>query len=216
MTNLHKKNPYIQASRILSMVFSPLIIPTYCTIMAMWLTALNAVAEDTRFVTSAVVLMLTCVLPLMILFSMVRLGRIKDLDVSDRRQRLRPLLYILTCYILSTIYMWHVKAPVWLLLYYVSGCVTAVVMAIVSLKWKISGHGAGMGNLIGLVIAFIEGGYSEYDMLPWLCGTIVLCGLVGTSRVILGRHTPMQTVVGAIVSATITATLMLLPVWLLH
>ena len=211
MTIRRKNNPFVRAARVVSVVFSPLMIPTYCTIMAMWLTPLNAVPENTRFVASAVVMALTCLFPLMILFSMMRLGRIKDLDVSDRRQRFRPMLYIFVCYVLATIYMWNISAPLWLVLYYVSGCVTAVLMMLISLRWKISGHGAGMGNMAGMIIAFIEGGYGEYDMLPWLCTIIVLCGVVGTARVILHRHTLAQTYAGTILSAVITAVMMLFP-----
>lgn len=208
-----RNNPLVRASRIISVVFSPLIIPTYCTIMAMWLTPLNGLPEDSRLLASAVVSVLTCLFPLMIIFSMMRLGRVKDMDISDRRQRLRPLLYILACYILSAIYIYHANAPLWMVMYYVSGCVTSLAVALISLRWKISGHGAAMGNMAGMMIAFIKGGYSDFDMLPWLCVIIMLCGVVGTARIILHRHTLGQVYAGIVMSTAITAVCMLLPLW---
>lgn len=212
---MSKKNPIIKTARVISAVFSPIIIPTYCTILAMWLTPLNAVSENARFVASAVVLILTCVIPMMILLWMVRFGHIKDLDISDKRQRLKPLLYILVCYVLTATYMYNVNSPLWLLMFYVSGCILSLLVALVSLKWKISGHGTGMGALIGMITAFIEGGYSDYNMLPWLCGAIIISGLVGSARLILRRHSLAQVYVGIATGAFVTTVLMLLPKWII-
>lgn len=204
----------IKIARVLSAIFSPLIISTYCTIIAMWLTPLSTVSENARFVASAVVLVLTCVLPMMILLWMMRFGHIKDMDISDRHQRLRPLLCVLVCYILAATYMYNVKAPLWLTLFYVAGCILTLTVALVSLKWKISGHGAGMGAMIGMITAFIEGGYSEYNLLPWLCGTIILSGIVGSSRIILRRHSPAQVYAGIALGAVLTTVCMLIPEWI--
>lgn len=216
MSAVRRKSSLVKGARVVSTIFSPLFIPTYCTVMAMWLTPLNLVSEHTRFLATAVVLALTCVFPTMIIFSMLKLGKVSDMDISNRRQRLVPLLLTLVCYALATLYMWRVLAPLWLVLYFMSGCVTALAVALISLRWKISAHGAGMGNMLGMVIAFMEGSYAVYNMLPWLCVIILLCGVVCSARVTLHRHTLGQVYAGTVLSAFITTAMMLIPHWIIQ
>ena len=193
----------------MSAIFSPLIIPTYCTVMAMWLTPLQSLPEDTRLLASLVILVLTGILPLLILITLMRMGRLKDLDISDRRQRLQPLIYVLVCYGVAVAYMHHVHAPWWLVMYYVSGCITALVVALISLWWKISAHGSAMGNMTAMMAALILGDYTELNLTIWVCVAILLTGLVGTSRLILQRHTVLQVYAGILLSAGITGVCML-------
>ena len=216
MSAFRRNTPLVKGARVVSAIFSPLFIPTYCTVMAMWLTPLNLVAENTRFQAAAVILALTCIFPTMIIVSMIKLGKVSDMDISNRRQRFVPLMLTLVCYVLATAYMWRVSAPMWLVMYFASGCLSALAVALISLRWKISAHGAGMGNLLGMVIAFMEGGYAVYNMLVWLCAIIILCGVVCSARVILHRHTLGQVYAGTALSAFITTVMMLIPHWIMQ
>lgn len=213
----HRPRPHsfiVKTARMLSAVFSPLIIPTYCTVLAMWLTPLSQYPEGPRFMASLIVFALTAAFPLLIILSMMRMGRVSNLDISRRSQRLLPLMMILVCYILATIYIYrqvHSGASSnywWLVMYFVSGCVTTLAVALISTRWKISGHGAAMGNLVGMLAALIEGNHADVDLLPWLCTAILLAGAVGSARIILHRHTIAQVIAGIALSTIITAVLM--------
>ena len=50
-------------AQILSDVFSPLLTPTYAMIMAMWLTPMRVLPESTRLMATAIVAVLTAVIP---------------------------------------------------------------------------------------------------------------------------------------------------------
>ena len=213
MDEIKEKHDLVKASQILSTVFSPIIIPTYCTMIAMWVTPLSILPESIRFIATLVVFGLTALLPTLIIVLLMRMGKVSNLDISNRRQRLLPLMLVLVCYVFCAWYMHHSHAFWWLVMYYVSGCVTNIVVAIISLKWKISAHGAGMGNMAGMLAALMAGGYSLVNMLPWLCTAIILAGVVGSARVILHRHTVAQVVAGILVSMVITAMLMTMPVF---
>jgi membrane-associated phospholipid phosphatase len=198
----------INAAKVLSAVFSPLLIPTYCMTTAMWITPLVNVDERVRFITTLVVLGLTALVPVVMLLAMIRSGLVKDLDVSVRRERFRPMLMILCCYIVAMAYIWWVNAPWWLLMYFASGCVTTFVVGLLTLRWKVSGHGAGLGNMIGLLTALCIHGLTNIAIVPWIMVGIIIAGLVGSARVILHKHTPAQFIVGVVISAVITILIM--------
>jgi membrane-associated phospholipid phosphatase len=198
----------IRFAKILSAFFSPLLIPTYSMTTAMWITPLVNVDERVRFITTVVVMGLTALIPVVILLALIRTGKVKDLDVSDRKQRLQPMLAILTCYLLTVAYIFWVNAPWWLLMYFISGCITTIVVGLITLKWKISGHGAGLGNMIGMLTALCIQGLTNIAIVPWIMVAIVIAGLVGSARVILHKHTPLQVIAGVVISAVITILIM--------
>lgn len=198
----------IKAAKVLSAIFSPLLIPTYCMTIAMWITPLILVSERVRFVTTVVVLGLTAIIPVVALLTMIHHGKVKDLDVSNRKERVRPVLMILTCYMLTLAYVFWVHAPWWLIMYFFSGCVTAFLMGLITLKWKISGHGAGIGNLIGFLTALCVHGLTLIPIVPWIMVAIVVAGLLGSARIILHKHTPLQVIAGVVISAVITIFIM--------
>ncbi len=198
----------IKTSKWLSAFFSPLLIPTYCMTTAMWITPLVFVAERVRFVTTFVVLGLTALLPVVALLAMMHSGKIKDLDISDRKERLRPMLMILSCYIITLAYAFFVHAPWWLIMYFASGCITTFLVGLITLKWKISGHGAGLGNMIGFLTALCVQGLTLVPIVPWIMVAIIIAGLVGSARIILHKHTPLQVIAGVVLSAVVTVLIM--------
>ncbi len=198
----------INAAKVLSAVFSPLLIPTYSMTTAMWITPLVNVDERVRFITTVVVLGLTALVPVVALLTMMRSGYVKDLDVSVREERFRPMLMILGCYLLSVAYIWWVNAPWWLLMYFVSGCVTTLVVGLITLRWKISGHGAGLGNMIGMLTSLCVLSLTNIPILPWIMVAVVIAGMVGSARVILHKHTPVQYIAGVLISGLITYLIM--------
>lgn len=202
--------PIIAGANILSAVFSPLFVPAYCTALCFLETGMRTLPVSTRLTAFAVVLLLTAVIPLSSLYVLMKTGRISDLDVSDRRQRMLPIIIMVVCYMACLGYIGAGHAPLWFIMYFVSGIVTALVLAAITvfLKWKISMHGAGMGNAIGMLLALWVNGYAEQPM-PWLLTALLLItGLVASSRVILNRHTLPQVFAGAMTAAFITFALM--------
>lgn len=194
------------------MVFSPLFIPIYGYIVALTMTPLHYIVASTKFVTFAVVTAFTAVIPLFVLYIMKVTGRISDIDISNRRQRTLPMILMFVCYILATLYIYAVHAPAWLVMYFCSGIVTAFILGIVTVvfKWKISMHGAGTGNLIGMFVALQKLGVADHNMLWLISLAILVSGMVGSARIILNKHTLTQVFCGTAASAVITYLMMAL------
>jgi membrane-associated phospholipid phosphatase len=69
-----------------------------------------------------------------------------------------------------------------------------ILSSIISLKWKISIHLAGLGGILGAIMALSF----RFGLNPvlWIIGIILISGLVGTSRMLLGKHNLSQIIAG--------------------
>lgn len=70
-----------------------------------------------------------------------------------------------------------------------------IIAGIITFFWKISAHMMSMGGLIGavLTISYYVLGTNPYVLFIIL---FILAGCLGTSRLILQRHTPAQVYIG--------------------
>ena len=183
-----------KSASVISVIFSPLLIPTYgLAILMAVLSRQFVLPAVTVAVIMSVVFILTGLLPYVIIRSMVKLNYVKNLDLTDRRERLVPFLAAFLLYVVAVVYLYKVNLPLWMLAFMIGGVAALAVAAIVSRRWKISAHATAVGGLsaVGLVCSL---------MLPgglWLlCLTLLAAGLVMSSRLILGVHTPGQVYAG--------------------
>ncbi len=132
----------------------------------------------------------TIVLPLSLLPVFLYSKMIKNIQMSDRRQRIVP--YFMT---FISFYIAHIlikKLPISSLIsaFLFAAAMTVLVILIISYFWKISSHMAGIGGLIGLILslAFIL----KADLMYYLIIVVFLSGLLGTSRLALKAHNLAQ------------------------
>lgn len=72
--------------------------------------------------------------------------------------------------------------------------VASILCLLINLRWKLSEHMIGMGLAIGLLVSLSL--LFVYNPVMWLCIAILLAGLLGTARIILGHHTLGEVLVG--------------------
>lgn len=184
------------AARIISAIFSPLLAPTYGTALSLWLTFLYAVPISTRLNVLVVTFAVTTMIPVIGIFVMMKMGIVTDPGLNKQKERLWPYVVTLLCYIATAIYYSTVNAPAWMSNYLYGGATAALLSMLINLKWKISGHGAAIGGIIALCLFIDYFGLAAWNATPWLIASILIAGLVGTSRLILERHTLMQVAAG--------------------
>ena len=71
-----------------------------------------------------------------------------------------------------------------------------LVCVVVNVWYKISMHSAGTGGVIGALLAYSM--LFGFNPIWWLCGAILLSGLVMTSRMVLRQHTLWQVLGGTL------------------
>ena len=144
----------------------------------------------------ALAALFVCVVPLMLLLVLVRLGKVTDHHVSERKQRAPVLLMALGSIVAGLLVLEAVGAPgsvIAMVLAVVGG---VVVLAGISPFWKISGHAAAISS--SAVIAVLMLGPAWLPLL-------LLIPAVAWSRVVLRAHTRAQVVAGALFGGLVMA-----------
>lgn len=134
----------------------------------------------------------------------VRLGKLSDVDVSKRSERVGPFVFGLISVSLGWFALVLTHGPASLIDTVMITAISGLVMMAITLWWKISLHAASLGTAATILTAL----YGTL-MLP----TFVLLILVSWSRVVLRRHTLAQVIAGSLLSITLAATLLKLFGW---
>ena len=149
--------------------------------------------------------MLLLVIPLITTVMMKGLGFIQSLSMNDPKERIGPLIACMICYI------WHYvnvnnnpDIPASYQVISLGGCISVALVFFINNFSKISMHTVGAGAFVGgtISILFIHIGapielifgeskcYVHPVVILMIC--ITLAGLIGTSRMILNAHRPID------------------------
>lgn len=182
------------ASRIISGVFNPFIIPFGGFVALFLFSYLRIMPLQYKLIILAVVYCFTIFMPVVTIFLFQKINGWKIRELAYREKRFVPYLLTIMAYVFCLLMMYRLNLP-----RYMSGIIFATLMAMVlctliNLKWKISEHMTGMGGVVGGLIAFSF--LFNYNPVWWLCFFILVAGALGTSRIILKQHTLGQVLSG--------------------
>lgn len=181
-------------SNIISGMFHPLLMVTYGVVMVLTFTYLVIYPPAIKLLLAGGAFLSTAVVPGLFIYLMVRNGAAVDLELSDRRERVVPYLIFITSIIVCIFYMYKMMVPFWFISLLIGACVALLLALVINFFWKISAHTLAIGGLLGGIM-----GVSRIHLINPYWGfiaVILVAGLVGTSRIYLKRHTPMQVYAG--------------------
>ncbi len=144
---------------------------------------------------------LVCLMPLLYIMWMVRHGKIGDLHMKERKERMLPFLFSMGCTTIAWQVLRAMGAPPMLPMVAIFTLVELVVMSAITLVWQISMHAMSIG--VAVVASGIVFGPATAILLA------PLMPIVGIARLKLERHTLGQVVAGLFIGAIIP--LLLLP-----
>ena len=202
----------ITVARILSAIFSPLLMGTYGIILAMWLSYLCYSPTRAKLIVIAVTFVATCAIPVIAIFLLNRLGVVKNPRLSDRADRTVPYIICTICYLALAFYYHFVNAPIWLSMLMLGGAGALIVLSIVNRWWKISGHATGMGAIVAIMFFLMCSGNSPLNLQTEFITSVIVAGMVCSSRLILNCHTLLQVGAGFVNGFVFT----FLPAWLMQ
>lgn len=183
-------------SEILSVLFSPLLVPTYGMILAAFLTILRYLPVNLLCTAVGITFVITCLIPVSIIMALFRSGMVSDPGLNERKERYLPYGAVVLCYLGCGFFFFKASAPLWLPMFFAGAALATVINVAVNYWWKISAHAAAMGGLVALLFRIVALHYALYNMNLWLSAVIILAGAVMTARVYLGRHTLWQVLAG--------------------
>lgn len=181
---------------IISILTSPLIMPTYGMIISLWGTYLVFAPASTRWQVLMLTFAATTMLPVIVIFLLMKACVIKHPSLNDRNDR--PYVYAAAAmaYLGVSFYLSKINAPQWLSTFMLAAAFAAVVTMIVNFKWKISGHATSAGGLTAFTFVLCFRNLTLHNNEWLFVVTVLIAGAVMTSRLILDRHTLAQVAAG--------------------
>lgn len=179
-------------ARRISDVLSP---PVLSGTVAVFLTKLATPSWMAALTWSSLYILLADLLPLAYLVRLVRQGKVGDLHVAIRSQRLRPLMVMLVCMTLALAAALLIGAPRPLTVFVGIALVQGALLTAVTVFWQISFHAAAASAMI-CAFAVVYGTATALLLIPILF-------IVAWARLHLKRHTFRQILAGAAVSGVL-------------
>jgi hypothetical protein len=120
----------------------------------------------------------------------------------------RTRAYLLTAFFYTLSYFFLLRTPVYEFLkaYNLSIVVVLIILAMLSLRWKISMHTTAMGGLVAL-FAHMYYQMPHLFLIPMIV-SVLIAGLVGSARLKLDAHTNIEVYAGYMTGFTITGFVM--------
>ena len=184
-----------QLSRFISTIFMPLFMPAYSVALLFVYTYFRYVYAEHFFSIFIPTVLFSFLIPGVLIYIMMRVGVISDLSLPYRSDRFAPFAVTILSFAFLIYYFYKLGLPTWFLMMIGSSIVIMLIATIITLWWKISAHMFGISGLVGGVMAacyFVEKSNPAY-LFMFL---FIISGMVGTSRIILKRHTPAQVYAG--------------------
>jgi membrane-associated phospholipid phosphatase len=151
----------------------------------------------------------TFLAPALLIYYFYRLGVVKSLHLDTLRDRRLPYLTTVLIYAMATyLFGWQFQ-PISALapnIAVVLGSITfsMAVVALVSLRWKISAHATGMGGCLGAIACLFLRFGDNTLFYPLLLG-ILLTGWLLSARLHLNAHTPTQVGAGLLLGLVVSS-----------
>lgn len=156
-------------------------------------------SDKGRWTVISLIFVTTCVVPVLtvIMFRLTKV--IKDLHMENRKDRYLPFIFISLFYIVVS---FMIKGQEWMTpamnIAFLAITVVVIVTNLITFKWKISAHVAGVAGWLGFVMAF-QSTFQSTNTLYWpLIAALALTGLVAWSRLYLNAHKPAEILGGAL------------------
>ncbi|RTQ53773.1 hypothetical protein EJV47_03295 [Hymenobacter gummosus] len=180
----------------LSVLLHPLLVPTYLLLLLGYVLPIGVGQPPLTLLLQ--VWLLTFVLPGLLIWLLARLGFITSVELPDRRQRTVPLLIAAACFAAATLLLAQVPLAGPLLSRLFGAITLSVLLTIlITLSWKISAHGVGMGGAVGFLALLLPlPSPAGPAALGWWLIALLAAAAVAWARLQLRAHTPAQVAAG--------------------
>ncbi len=194
-------------AQVISFVLHPLLAPTYMLVLYMMINpyafSVSSVGDHFSKLLIIQMFMFTFFIPAFSVVMLRLLDLVKSIELKEKEERIGPYI------IAGIFYLWTFRNFLGdaemprLYVSFLLGATIALFLAfLINIFSKISAHAVGMGGLIGMVIltmyhyqntpTFIVHstliGTFQISMAALLMFVILLAGIVGTCRLLLGAH----------------------------
>ena len=183
-------------SRLLSTLFRPVYYPMVGMFILFTMTYLNLLPLTFRLWVLGMVYVFTVAMPSLGVLMYRKIQGWHPHELRHQGKRAVPYSIYLLCYGSCMYVMSALHLPRFMMAVIIVSLLIQLVCVIVNVWYKISMHSAGTGGVIGALLAYSM--LFGFNPIWWLCGAILLSGLVMTSRMVLRQHTLWQVLGGTL------------------
>lgn len=185
------------AARFFSALFRPVYYPLVGFLVLLCFSYMKMLPWQYKLWVLGIVFGSTILLPTILVGLYRRWKGWKRIHLRYQSNRVVPFVIHILCYAFTYYIMRVHHMPRFMLGILIVAILIQTVCLIINVWWKVSVHSAGAGGLIGGVWAYSL--LFGFDPIWWLCATILLAGIVQTSRMVLRQHTLSQVLVGTLI-----------------
>lgn len=177
-------------------LLSPLMVPTYVALFIFLLSILSIIVPGAATSYALTVFGATCIVPLIVIFFLMRIGVVKSLDMLSRRERVLPYLVQFLAFGGVTLFLLFKGANPWIWTIYCGAAATTLVNMAVNIRMRISNHCSATAAAVAALIVINTYGVPQHSLFWWMVGTVFFTGVAGTLAIIKGRHTVWEVISG--------------------
>lgn len=191
-------NRYLETiSNIISIIFHPVFLPVYGLLIIFnaptFMVHLPAGLKRVIFTLATINM---TVVPLAVMPFLRHRKLISSYKMDSRQERLIPLSVGAMMYIVTSIIFYSYQIPQLIKSFTLAAAVASVLILLITFRWKISAHAAGMGALLACVMVLSVKMMTNLSAF-WI-PVLLFSGLVLSARMYLKSHNPAQIYMGYI------------------
>ena len=185
------KNSFSTLAKIITVIFHPLLMPVYgMAIIFSAPTLFGYLPFPVKKLLFLILLVNNVLLPLSMLPFFIHMNIISSWSLSDRKERIIPLVITTILYCTTSFIIFRFPIPVFFKSFIYATAFLSLIVTVINFRWKISLHSVGAGALIALVIIL---SLKMFTPLVWyLISAVIAGGLILSSRLKLNFHNPQQ------------------------
>ena len=182
-------------SILTAVLLHPLLMPIYCAILTLY--TVSPYAMIPHAVKTSVMIyvgLYACINPLVVIGLFLWAGKVSDLQMPTRKERVWPLICTATVIGLSLFLLTPNNTPRPLFAMVIGEGLLLMAAGICSIFWKISLHSAGSGALLAFVS--VTGMAYNLDFATWAAAAFIAAFVTAWTRLYQKAHTPRQLIAG--------------------
>lgn len=197
-------NPVLKAIAVtISYIFHPVFVPLYVLAFLLFVEPfifIGATMQE-KILTLGRAFVNYTFFPLISVLLLKGLGLISSIQLKDRKDRIIPFIICNIWYF----WIWYVwrglpGAPHYLVVFALGVFLASSLGLLANIYIKISMHGIAVGTAITFLILLTINPASP-NLTTYLGVSLLAAGVIGTSRLLLGAHTPKEYYVGLLIGA---------------
>lgn len=192
-----KEKYLIYSAKVLSILFAPFYFSILAFLVMFIFSYMKMLPLNYKLMILGIVYVFTVAFPLLGIAAYRRLSGLRRHQMTRSELRFVPYSITIVSYTCCLVLMENLHIPHFMISILVGALAIEVVCVIMNYWFRISTHAAAAGAMNGALLAFSI--IFNFNPMWWLCLTILIAGMVGSSRIILRQHSLMEVGYGTLI-----------------